>query len=98
MDWPWVILAVLLVDGVLFALYRAYRYFVPTRPPAGDYTALETRVALLESRLKSYHADLHEDLRWRIITIEKTQNRMNEEVQATRQAIDLVIEKMKPPR
>jgi hypothetical protein len=71
----------------------------PKKPPVpGDWKEIETRVALLESRLKTYHADLHDDLRWRILAVEKTQNRLNDDIQATRKALDMVIGKMKPPR
>lgn len=92
------IVTILVVDGLLVAFYRVYRYFQPPPPPPGDYKALETRVALMESRLKSYHQDLHDDLRFRLRLQEETSKSLAERIQTTRQAIDMVIEKMKAPR
>ena len=95
------IVAILAVDGLLFVLYRVYRYFQPPPPLPGDYKALETRVALLDSRLKSYHDDLHDDLRWKIKLQEEAVKSLHQDVKSTRQAIDAVIAKMGqlwPPR
>jgi len=43
---------------------------------AAEIERLKAQVAGLEARLKSYHDDLHEDLRWRIHSLEQAQRRV----------------------